>query len=226
MQLFFIPPSAKLSGKILGKVRIEIRQRQEGFKMTYQEMVDALAGMDEKKRQAIIKKHWQVVLSDGFVAFVQGQIEAGRKMAQPDSNLKTVLTGLIGDAVREQMRKNLENLLNVWNSMATCYQTMQRQSERQGNSKGMVAHGKHTAMPRGVSVSKAARCYRCGSTAVDQGLCNGCLATQQDWERDDLDYDRQHYQRQQDDLDYQRIQDDQIYNSNQYDYNTYTDYNS
>ena len=194
--------------------------------MKYQEMVDILASMDEKERQVTIQKHWQAVLSHGFVAFVQGQIEAGRKMTQPDSKLNTGLTGLIGDAIREQMRQNLENLLNVWNSMATCYQTMQRQSEKQGNAKGMVAHGKHTSMPRGVSVSKAVQCYRCGSTAVGQGLCSGCLATRQDWEQDDLDYERQHYERRQDDLDYQRVQDEQIYNSNQYDYNTYTDYYS
>ena len=90
----------------------------------------------------------------------------------------------------------------------------------------MVAHGRHTAMPRGVSVPEAARCYRCGSASAGQGLCSGCLATQQDWEQDDLDHDRLVYERRQADLDYQRIQDDQIYNSNQYDYNTYTDYYS
>ena len=195
--------------------------------MTYQEMVDILAGMDEKERQITIQKHWQVVFSDGFVAFVQGQVESGKKMTQPHSGLEAVFAGLkssIGDILKEQMRKDLANLLNVWDSMAICYRIMQKQSEKQGNSKGMVAHGKHTAMPRGVSVPEAVRCYRCGSTAATQGLCSGCLATQQDWEQDDLDYDRQHYERQQDDLEYQRIQDDQIYNSNQYDYNTYTDY--
>ena len=194
--------------------------------MTYQDMVDILAAMDEKERQTTIKKHWQAVFSDGFVAFVQGQIEAGRKMIQANSKLKPVLTGIIGDAIKEQMRQNLEALLNVWNSMAICYQIMQKQSERQGNSKGMVAHGRHTAMPRGVSVPEAARCYRCGSASAGQGLCSGCLATQQDWEQDDLDHDRLVYERRQADLDYQRIQDDQIYNSNQYDYNTYTDYYS
>lgn len=194
--------------------------------MTYQDMVDILAGMDEKERQTTIKKHWQAVFSDGFVAFVQGQIEAGRKMIQTNSKLKPVLTGLIGDAIKEQMRKNLDNLLNVWNSMAICYQIMQKQSEKQGNSKGMVAHGKHTAMPRGVAVPEAARCYRCGSKSAGQGLCSGCLATKQDWEQEDLDHDRQVYERHQADRDYQRIQDDQIYNSNQHDYNTYTDYYS
>jgi hypothetical protein len=194
--------------------------------MTYQDMVDILAGLDEKERQNTIKKHWQAVFSDGFVAFVQGQIEAGRKMIQTNSKLKPVLTGLIGDAIKEQMRKNLENLLNVWSSMAICYQIMQKQSEKQGNSKGMVAHGKHTAMPRGVSVPEAIRCYRCGSTSLGQGLCSGCLATQRDWEQADLDYDRQVHERHQADLDYQRTQDEQIYNSNQYDYNMYTDYYS
>jgi hypothetical protein len=194
--------------------------------MTYQDMVDILAGLDEKERQNTIKKHWQAVFSDGFVAFVQGQIEAGRKMIQTNSKLKPVLTGLIGDAIKEQMRKNLNNLLNVWNSMAICYQIMQKQSEKQGNAKGMVAHGEHTAMPRGVSVPEAVRCYRCGSASVGQGLCSGCLASQQDWEQDNLDHDRQVYERHQTDLDYQRIRDEQIYNSNQYDYNTYTDYYS
>ena len=194
--------------------------------MTYQVMVDILAGMDEKERRTTIKKHWQAVFSDGFVAFVQGQIEAGRKMIQTNSKLKPVLTGLIGDAIKEQMRKNLDNLLNVWNSMAICYQIMQKQSEKQGNAKGMVAHGEHTAMPRGVSVPEAVRCYRCGSASVGQGLCSGCLASQQDWEQDNLDHDRQVYERHQTDLDYQRIRDEHIYNSNQYDYNTYTDYYS
>jgi hypothetical protein len=192
--------------------------------MTYQEMVDVLSGMNEKERQNTIQNYWQAVFSDGFVAFVQGQIEAGRKMTQPNSSLKKILTGPIGDAVMEQTRKNLTNLLSVWNSMAVCYEVLQKRCEKQGNAKGMVAHGKHTAMPRGVSIPEASRCYRCGSTAVGQGLCSGCLATQQDWEQDDLDYDRQLYERRQDDLDYQRIQDDQIYYDNQYDYNTYTDY--
>jgi len=68
------------------------------------------------------------------------------------------------------------------------------------------------------------QCSRCGSPAVEQGLCSGCLATQQDWDQDDLEYDRQLHERQADDLQYQRIQDDQLYYENQHDYNSYTDY--
>jgi hypothetical protein len=191
---------------------------------TYQEMVDLLAGLSESERQKTIQQYWEAVFSNGFIGFVQGQIEAGRKMTHPDSKFKNLFSGSLGDAIIAQSQQNLENLLSVWKSMAICYEVLRKRSEKQGNSKGMVAHGNHTAMPRGVSIPEAAKCYRCGNKAVGNGLCSGCLATQQDWEQDDLDYDRQLYERHQNDLDYQRVQDDQIYYNNQYDYNTYSDY--
>jgi hypothetical protein len=195
--------------------------------MTYQEMVDALVNMNQQERQSAIQDHWQVVLSDGFVAFVQGQIEAGRKMAMSESGFAEVFAALdpsFVEVLKQQAAKDLSRLVEVWDSMVFVYEKLQKQSERQGNTQGMVAHGKHRSMPRGVSVNTAVRCYRCGSDAVGHGLCSGCLATQQDWEQQDLEYDQLRYDRQMDDIQYQRLQDDQIYYNNQQDYNSYTDY--
>ncbi|MEN8206776.1 MAG: hypothetical protein ABFS24_12305 [Pseudomonadota bacterium] len=111
-----------------------------------------------------------------------------------------------------------------WSSMKVVYAQLQRRSERQGNQQGMVAHGRHMSMPRGVSVGNAAACYRCGSPADSQGLCGGCMAMQQDWEQDDIDSERQQYEQQRADNEYTRQQDDQMYQDNQQDFNTYTDY--
>ena len=106
------------------------------------------------------------------------------------------------------------------------YERLQLQSERQGNARGMVAHGAHQTMPRGITVAETVQCFSCGSPAVDQGLCSGCLATQQESDQDDLDYDRQLHERQGEDLQYQRLQDDQLYYDTQQDFNSYTDYSS
>ncbi|MEZ5523875.1 MAG: hypothetical protein R3E62_02750 [Pseudomonadales bacterium] len=197
--------------------------------MTYQEMVDTLAAMSEPQRRDAIQEHWQAVFSDGFIAFVQGQMEAGRKMVLSGSEMDRIFDGLDPSVVavlKQEMLKNMARLVTVWDSMVVMYERLQKQSERQGNSQGMVGHGQHQTMPRGVAVGGAVNCYRCGSPVTSQGLCSGCLATQQDWEQDDLDYERQQYDQQLQDQEYQRTQDDQLYYDTQQDFNTYTDYSS
>jgi hypothetical protein len=189
---------------------------------TYQEMLDALAGMDEQRRRLAIQTHWQAIFSDGFIAFVQGQIEVGRKMilSGPESApLFAILEPAMVTALKQQMLRQFGLLVEVWDSMVAVYEMLQRRSEGQGNAQGMVAHGRHRTMPRGIGVTEATRCYRCGSPAASRGLCDGCLATERDWERDELDHERQRI-----DLEYQRLQDDRIYSDNQRDFNSYTDY--
>lgn len=197
--------------------------------MTYQEMVDALGAMDERERRLALRTHWQSVFSDGFIAYVQGQMEAGREMVLPDAGYTDFFAELdpsLVEVLKQQAVKDVARLGAVWDSMVAVYERLQRESERQGNAHGMVAHGAHETMPRGGTVAGAVQCSSCGSPAVDQGLCSGCLATQQDWDQDDIEYDRQLHERQGEDLQYQRLQDDQLYHDNQQDFNSYTDYSS
>lgn len=195
--------------------------------MTYQEMLDHLAELDERPRQAVIAEHWQTVLCDGFVAFVQGQMESARSLTAQDGVFDKVFEGQSEDikrVMREQMFKALDRTVRVWNSMGEVYARLQKHSEQHSSSGGMVDHGRHDRMPRGVKVTPAAHCFRCGSPAVSGGLCNGCQATEEAWREDDLEYDRQLYRQQQDDLDYQRVQDDATYYASQPDFNSYDDY--
>jgi len=190
--------------------------------MKYEEMLEAAVSMDEAERREAFMEHWQAIFSDGFVAYVQGQVEAGKQMAHSESSL----AGLLGDAVKQLVIQRAQQLTAVWESMRSVYAEVQRASEQQGKSGGMVEHSQHRAMPTGIDVSTAVSCYRCGARVSSQGLCSGCIDTQQDWQQDDLDYDRQLQDQQLDHLDHQRLQSDQQYYDNQADYNTYTDYGS
>ncbi len=195
--------------------------------MTYREMLEHLADQAEMQRKAIIADHWQTVLSDGFVAFVQGQIEAARSMIAQDGMFDKVFAGQrdeIKQIMKEQISKSAARYISVWDSMRIVYQQLQKHSERQGQSGGMVDHGRHARMPRGVEVGPAAHCYRCGSPAVSGGLCSGCQAGAQDWQEADLEYDRQLHRQQTEDLGYQRLQDDYIYDASQPDFNSFGGY--
>jgi hypothetical protein len=192
--------------------------------MNYSEMVDALVNMSEHERQDAIMTHWQAVLSDGFIAFVQGQMEAARSMASGTGGFSGLLGMLHGDAARQLQHQALHQahaLSVVWDSMDAVYRKLQADSERQGNDRGMVGHGHHRTMPAGRSVDVAAGCYRCGASAVSLGLCSGCLATQQDWEQDALRHDEQRWDNLQEDLRHQQLRDDQIYRDHQQDFNSY-----
>jgi hypothetical protein len=198
--------------------------------MNYQEGIDILKIMTEQERQLAIQQHWQVVFSDGFIGFVQGEIEGlVVRLKELDETIAElpkshVILAPLLKAHQQALSLEITSLLGVWTSMINVYERLQKLSEVQGNSQGMVAHGRHRTMPRGRSVSPATNCFRCGDTAVDLGLCSGCLATQQKWEQEDLEYDRQFYERQQNELEYQRLQDDQRYYNDLQDFNTYTNY--
>src|SRR5690606_21039356 len=104
--------------------------------MTYQEMLDALLGMDEAERREALSAHWQAAFSDGFVAYVQGQHEAAQQMTVPGAHLGGVLVGLDGplaDALQQEASQYTARLAAVWESMRTVYAALQRASERQGN---------------------------------------------------------------------------------------------
>ncbi len=193
--------------------------------MTYQEMADALESMSEHERRQAIRTYWQDVLSDGFIAYVQGQIEAGRSMSLSRGGFEKILDGLDpkeASKLKQQALQQVARLVQVWDSMVAVYQQLQKESERQGPRGGMVDHGQHRAMPRGVDMRPAARCSRCGSPAVDKGLCGGCVAEVESREWDDLRHEEKLQDQQRDDLHFQRIQDDRIFQEMQQDFNNYS----
>lgn len=194
--------------------------------MTYQEMLESLAAMAEVERQTAITEHWQVAFSDGFIGFIQGQVEAGREAVKPGSQARQLLAqaGLPDATMMPYFNAQLAKSLAVWESMRSAYSMLQQKSARQGSQGGMTDHGQHDTMPAGREVRAAVNCYRCGSPASAQGLCSGCLATQQDWDQQDIDHDRQLDDQQRDQIDYQRVQDDQLYYDTQQDFNTYENY--
>ena len=190
--------------------------------MNYQEMLDDLVGDDDAGRTITIMAHWQDVFSDGFVGFVQGQIEAGRTALDSGGQYAKIFAdaGVAFPApIIDSARKYQQDLLAVWKRMQELYAAIQRSSEEHGNSEGMVAHGRHTTMPAGVSVQPATSCYRCGSPVEGNGLCSDCTALDQDIEHQRQQDDNLRYAREQDAVDYQRQQDDQAYSNNQPDFN-------
>lgn len=195
--------------------------------MNYQEMLDDLSKMDDSQRTTVICEHWQTILSDGFVAFVQGQIDGARNLMSPTGAFDKVFEGQnedFKDLMRQEMHKTIARYTTVWNTMTLVYQKLQQHSEQHSASGGMVDHGRHREMPRGVNVAPASHCYRCGSPAAAGGLCKGCADTRRDWDQADAEYDRELVRRQADDLDYQRIQDDNQFYDTQPDFNSYDDY--
>lgn len=189
--------------------------------MTYQEMLDGLADLEEARRRAVIREHWQTVLSEGFVAFVQGQIDAARNMILPSGPFDKVFEGQsheIKKIMKQQFFKAIARYSDVWDSMSTVYTELQQHSERQGNRGGMVDHGRHRTMPRGVHVAPASKCFRCGSPAVAGGLCQGCQATQDSWDAADAEYDRELVRRDYERIEYERLQDDNTFYSTQQDF--------
>jgi soluble cytochrome b562 len=191
------------------------------MKTNYQETVNLLSEMDEKQRQQELQNHWQIIFSDGFIGFVQGEMEVLRsQIAEAD---RIISQGGVEASVQNTLKRlsnlRLMYLERVWKSMVTVYQRLQKISATQGNSQGMTGNRSKAGMPRGAAVSPAASCFRCGETAVEQGLCGSCLSTRNQWEQDDLDHDQSLYDRQQDDLNYQRKRDDDLYYNNLPDFN-------
>ncbi|CAN5333110.1 hypothetical protein BH23BAC3_BH23BAC3_36070 [soil metagenome] len=109
--------------------------------MNYQEMVDALISMNEQQRRMALKAHWEVAFSDSFIAYVQGQLEEGRKLVNGGSDIENIIAGVnpeLVDVLRSYGAQHLNNLHQVWTCMSVVYQDLQRQSERQGHTGGMV----------------------------------------------------------------------------------------
>jgi hypothetical protein len=192
-------------------------------------MIDTLGAMTEQDRQLAIQTHWEDVFSEGFVAFVQGQLEIGRNLLLPASPLTGLLVGMdpsLAITLKQQALRDIGRLTEIWDSMTVVYARLQEQSHRQGNAQGIAGqNGGGRTLPRTHAVGAGAlQCYRCGSPAVGQGLCDGCLATQQGWEQDELDYDRQLQDRRIEDQSLQRLQEDRDYYDRQQDLTSYPDY--
>ena len=187
--------------------------------MDYQQMLNDLVEMESEERRRTIVERWDTVFSDGFIGFVQGQIDAGRQTVAGDGPLGGILEGAIGDLIRESTAVWLAQVFVVWGHMKDVYAQVTSASRDHGPTGGMAdVAGARREMPRGVSVTPAATCFRCGSEVASGGLCAGCLAEQDAAERDHVEYDRQLHDQQLDRQDYQRLQDDQTYYDTQQDF--------
>jgi len=187
---------------------------------TYQEVVEALAAMEEQERLNAILEHWQTIFSEEFIAYVQGQVQASREMIFDKPEMFDQIFGEMGPdfvtTMKQQAFREMLRVNSVWDSMTAVYEQLQQIKAEEEN-----AQRSQTPVPPDVSGGNTAACYQCGAPLASEGLCSNCLAVRRQQEQDDLEYDRQLYDHQQADIEYQRLQDDQLYYNNQY--TSYTD---
>ncbi|MFQ5401451.1 MAG: hypothetical protein ACE5E7_17870 [Anaerolineae bacterium] len=182
---------------------------------TYQEVVEALAAMDEQERLNAILEYWQTIFSEEFITFVQGQVQASRELIFDNPELFDQIFSEMGPdfvkTMKQQAYKNMLEINSVWESMAAVYEQLQGIKAEEES-----AQRSQTPIPPEIPNTNTATCYQCGAPLAADGLCSSCLAVRQQQEQDDLEYDRQLYDQQQADIEYQRLQDDQLYYDNQY----------
>lgn len=187
--------------------------------MTYQEMLNSVLILPEAERRKLIKTHWRDAFSDGFIAYVQSQIDAAEAYI---SGEKRGLSAWLPDAVEavfvEGNKIYLGQLVTVWGSMKTVYAQLASASAQEGQPTGMAARAKGETMPRGQVITPASECARCGARNPSGGLCGACADTDAFIEEDRLAYDRslqdQDYYRQQ----YDAYQADNTYYDTQADF--------
>lgn len=187
--------------------------------MTYQEMLNSVLILPEGERRRLIRAHWRDAFSDGFIAYVQSQIDATEAYI---SGEKRGLSAWLPDAVEsvfvEGNKIYLGQLVTVWESMKTVYAQLSTASAEEGQPTGMAAKTSNSVMPRGQVISPALECARCGASSPSGGLCSSCESHDAFVEADRLEYDRslndQDYYRQQ----YDNFQSDISYYDNQVDF--------
>ncbi|MEM1076235.1 MAG: hypothetical protein AAF665_15430 [Pseudomonadota bacterium] len=188
--------------------------------MTYQEMLNAVLILPEAERRRLIQAHWRDAFSDGFIAYVQSQIDATEAYI---SGEKRGLSAWLPDSVEnvfvEGNKIYLGQLVTVWESMKAVYAQLSAASAAEGQPTGMAGHTTRPVMPRGTVISEAAECARCGARNPSGGLCGACTDHDAFIEEDHLAYERsladQAYYRQQ----YDSYQADVRYYDSQTDFN-------
>ncbi len=189
--------------------------------MTYQDMLNAILLESEASRRRLIRDHWRDAFSDGFIAYVQSQIDATQAYIDGE---RRGLSAWLPDAVQEVFvagnKVYLGQLVTVWDSMKAVYAQLAAASAAEGNpSTGMAATAKRSGtMPRGTVVATATVCARCGA-ASDGGLCGACQSHD-----DFIEADRLEYENHLDDRDFYRQQAENHQNDIQY-YNDQVDFN-
>lgn len=160
--------------------------------MTYQDMLNEILLVGEATRRKLIRDHWRDAFSDGFIAYVQSQIDATEAYV---SGQKRGLSAWLPDAMQEVFvagnKVYLGQLVTVWDSMKFVYAQLAAASKEEGNPTGIAAQAKaNGAMPRGVEVGISTACARCGASS-NGGLCDGCIDNDAFIERERIDYENQ-----------------------------------
>lgn len=169
--------------------------------MTYQEMLNAVLILPEGARRRLMREHWRDAFSDGFIAYVQSQIDATEANIKGEKRgLSAWLPDMVETVFVEGNKVYLGQLLTVWESMKTVYAQLSQASAEEGNATGMAAKASGAVMPRGQVIAGAADCARCGA-ATTAGICGACADHAAFVEEDHLAYERglndQDYYRQQ-----------------------------
>ena len=193
--------------------------------MTYQDMLNAVLQKNEQERRQLIRDHWRDAFSDGFIAYVQSQIDATESYIKGDNRgLAAWLPEIMQDIALAGNKAYLGQLVTVWESMKAVYAQLTAASAAEGNPTGISTSAtRNGTMPRGSSISVATACARCGNTS-NGGLCGACADHDNFVEADRLDYERKQYENELNDREYYQQQADTYQADTSY-YDTQTDFN-
>ncbi|WP_300037115.1 hypothetical protein [uncultured Roseobacter sp.] len=169
--------------------------------MTYQEMLTSVLILPEGERRRLMRAHWRDAFSEGFIAYVQSQIDATEAYIRGEKRgLSAWLPDMVEAVFVEGNKVYLGQLLTVWDSMKTVYAQLQTASAEEGNPTGMAEKAGPQVMPAGQVITGATDCARCGA-ATAGGICGACADHDAFVEQDHLDYEQslndQAYYRQQ-----------------------------
>ena len=194
--------------------------------MTYQDMLHAILLESELERRRLIRDHWRDAFSDGFIAYVQSQIDAAEAFINGEKRgLAAWLPDVMQDIAVAGNKVYLGQLVTVWDSMKAVYAQLAEASASEGNPTGLAATASANGqMPRGETISVASHCARCGASS-NGGLCAGCQDHDAFVEADRLEYERLEYENQLNDQDYFRQQADNFQADTSY-YDSQMDFNN
>lgn len=180
--------------------------------MNYSQMIAALIGMSEPQRRQAIGQNWQMVFNEGFVNYVQSQVEQiDEYVSGEQRGLSRFLPEMVQNFMVGANKIYKTRIIAVWESMEAVYAQGPPTHAGVTTSTGQTEYD--------LSGSDSLSCYRCGSQVQANGLCGGCLDQDAFIEQDNIDYDRQLYDQQLDHQDYVQSQDHYSYYETQIDYN-------
>ncbi|WP_298844166.1 hypothetical protein [uncultured Roseobacter sp.] len=159
--------------------------------MTYQEMLSSVLILPEGERRRLMRAHWRDAFSDGFIAYVQSQIDATEAYIRGEKRgLSAWLPDMVEAVFVEGNKVYLGQLLTVWESMKVVYAQLQAASAEEGNPTGMAARASGSVMPAGQVITGAGECARCGA-AAQAGICDACADHDAFIEQEHVEYERQ-----------------------------------